>query len=453
MKLKLSWVHSRSALFEMKFGTDDGIDAIIDRFLTETASLKVLDVKISFIGGDLGDSDAPYNPRIFHQTVQGFLKALEAKGHTVSKKELVTDVSPRGPDDGFSVTCPINIIFQQKPTLYTEELSDIAQQVFEAHYLKPFDGRPKADLYSGSLERSIHGCMHASRTAMYVRPIINLYRAIDDESIKALTDEQIRLIEIAALFHDSGREGDEEDKPEWEKKSAKNCYDFLVKNGVDDPIAFQVSNGILKSALRVADSILSQVTFKLVNNADRLEIVRIRGFRPIFEDNTKVLTDTSATGSYVRDEHGSICVSSTHNQFIDVGRMPLCKAIKESGNTAVLGMLYKLISEARLLCVSMLDHFFASTIVDSGKAIDGGQFAERAFHTGLKISFEHDPSCFEKVLGHVFRSQSIFPTIMALLDVKSPEAGNAVGAFHHHHSLATTKAAEASESGAGAGSA
>lgn len=54
-----------------------------------------------------------------------------------------------------------------------------------------------------------------------------MYRKHGDEEAQNLTEEQIKLIEIALLFHDSAREDDNEDK--WDHESALFLYHYLTQ--------------------------------------------------------------------------------------------------------------------------------------------------------------------------------------------------------------------------------
>jgi len=56
------------------------------------------------------------------------------------------------------------------------------------------------------IAREIHGIQHVSRAALYIPVLANLYRRYDDPEALKLTDEDIKFIQIAALFHDSMRQ-------------------------------------------------------------------------------------------------------------------------------------------------------------------------------------------------------------------------------------------------------
>ena len=90
--------------------------------------------------------------------------------------------------------------------------------------------------YAGStmeehgIGRFHHGMQHVTRAAMYARVFANLYRKHGDEEAASLTEEDIKLIQIAILFHDSARENDGEDH--WDHESAILLYFYLRTMGV-----------------------------------------------------------------------------------------------------------------------------------------------------------------------------------------------------------------------------
>ncbi|OGT45811.1 MAG: hypothetical protein A3E82_07255 [Gammaproteobacteria bacterium RIFCSPHIGHO2_12_FULL_38_11] len=70
--------------------------------------------------------------------------------------------------------------------------------------------------------RYYHDIAHASRVAFYIIPWANLYKKWNDITI---SDEDLKLLQITALYHDSGREGDGEDL--WDCDSAEILFYYL----------------------------------------------------------------------------------------------------------------------------------------------------------------------------------------------------------------------------------
>lgn len=77
------------------------------------------------------------------------------------------------------------------------------------------------------IARYHHGIQHVTRAALFASVFANLYRRYDDPEALKLTDEDIKLIQIALLFHDSARMNEEEDK--WDHESAILLYGYLTK--------------------------------------------------------------------------------------------------------------------------------------------------------------------------------------------------------------------------------
>lgn len=162
--------------------------------------------------------------------------------------------------------------------------------------------KPQRD---GGLVRGIHGLRHAMRVAIYTemlhkfrstkivgkneqpdkfpeRAVVQVAKFFDITSADVLM-----LTKFAAFFHDSAREN--EAKDEWDHRSAENCYDFLVQQGVNKEVArffanaaryksdYQKFNAYLSDTLGVVTS-SDQGNFnyirQLIAYSDTLDIMR-----------------------------------------------------------------------------------------------------------------------------------------------------------------------------------
>ena len=85
------------------------------------------------------------------------------------------------------------------------------QWAAENIYLKPY---PNASGQEG-IERYQHGALHVGRCAFYIPILANLYRKFGDPESLAINEKQMHLLQIAAIFHDSGREAEGIDK--WDE--------------------------------------------------------------------------------------------------------------------------------------------------------------------------------------------------------------------------------------------
>src|SRR3990167_5008940 len=77
--------------------------------------------------------------------------------------------------------------------------------------------------------RPIHGIAHANRVALYITAFANLYRRYHYPEALELTEDKLRLIQIAAVFHDSARLDDNDDV--WDTESASLCFYYLRQRG------------------------------------------------------------------------------------------------------------------------------------------------------------------------------------------------------------------------------
>lgn len=121
-------------------------------------------------------------------------------------------------------------------------------------------------------ERISHGKLHAYRTAIWVQLFANLKRLWNHQDILEVTDCDVKLLQIVALFHDAGREDDGVDR--WDKESAKLCADYFIENGCNSELAYQIANNIIDK-----DNRYKTIHSKLLHDADCLDIIRCRGDR------------------------------------------------------------------------------------------------------------------------------------------------------------------------------
>lgn len=82
----------------------------------------------------------------------------------------------------------------------------------------------------GESRRGAHNIVHTSRAAIYVSVLANLYRRFGDKEALSFTTEDLKLVQIAVLLHDAGREGEDIDL--WDEDSGILTYQYLIKLGV-----------------------------------------------------------------------------------------------------------------------------------------------------------------------------------------------------------------------------
>lgn len=149
-----------------------------------------------------------------------------------------------------------------------KRFSKEAESIFKETYLRPYDGSHKENLYALPIERPTHGARHASRVAAYIPILINFCKEIGyPEEVFSITEEEITLLQLAALFHDSARKNDNEDI--WEKESADLFKEYLKKKGMgDDPAALRFSRYISRQEKDFFNLLLE--------TADSLDIMRCK---------------------------------------------------------------------------------------------------------------------------------------------------------------------------------
>lgn len=126
------------------------------------------------------------------------------------------------------------------------------------------------------IARYHHGVQHATRASIYAVAWINLYRRYGDKDALALTEEDVRLIQIALLFHDTARMGDGKD--EWDKESGDFLYYYLTRVlGVEEEKA-----RVLQDAVANKEKKPPNIYQKIIHDADCLDIIRAR---PHFDAN------------------------------------------------------------------------------------------------------------------------------------------------------------------------
>ena len=135
---------------------------------------------------------------------------------------------------------------------------------------KPYPGEV---LSPGGIPRACHGAMHSSRAAMWISVLLTLRRQMGDPAARDFPAEQLPHVMKAALLHDSGREGDGYDTPEWEYASGQNCYHHLLAIGCSPEVAASCQSGITNKDRRYNKTL----TEKLIHDADCLEVMRVRG--------------------------------------------------------------------------------------------------------------------------------------------------------------------------------
>lgn len=86
---------------------------------------------------------------------------------------------------------------------------------------------PYSNYIDEALPRGGHGILHVARASLWGKVFLNLYKNFGNDEANALNVEDEKLIQIAILFHDSGRERGGKDL--WDCDSALLFYFYLKK--------------------------------------------------------------------------------------------------------------------------------------------------------------------------------------------------------------------------------
>jgi len=123
------------------------------------------------------------------------------------------------------------ILNEEKISSVEANLDEHVKWAFLNIYNVPY---PSKENKHAMISRNHHGIQHVSRAAYYVTVLANLYRKYGDEHALALTEREIKLMQIALVFHDAARENEGEDK--WDHESALLLYYYLTKKCGATPI-------------------------------------------------------------------------------------------------------------------------------------------------------------------------------------------------------------------------
>lgn len=116
------------------------------------------------------------------------------------------------------------VLFNNQSISFDAGLAAHVAWVFKNIYAIPY---PNKDTNPDEIARLYHGIEHVTRVAIYLAIWANLYRRYDDREALNLSNDELKLLQIAALFHDSAREDEEEDL--WDHESATLFYFYLTK--------------------------------------------------------------------------------------------------------------------------------------------------------------------------------------------------------------------------------
>lgn len=273
------------------------------------------------------------------------------------------------------------------------DINEHAKWLFNNVYSIPYPISKQSIVIPG-FARYAHGLTHVSRAAHYVPVFANLYRKHGVKDSDILTNEDIKLLQIAVLFHDAAREDENEDQ--WDHESALFLYHYLrsvlglnkekarliaeatgnkdlhktgyfrIKEEDDGQISWQFDSSI------TTDNYQKSIYHQLIHDVDCLDIIRAR---PAFDakyldfyqiaakENPLALDELAQLICEARslitlhgDSYGHIAPSSKMKYEQEHGFQTITQDI-ERQNYPVLGTLYKeLLPKELLTTLQLVDH-------------------------------------------------------------------------------------------------
>ncbi len=156
------------------------------------------------------------------------------------------------------------------------------KEITDVYARTDYNGNPVARRF---IPRVQHGAQHQSRTAMWGLVLLQLLRAHGVPEALSFNDRDINLIILACLFHDSGRQGEGEDNPVWERNSGLNCRTFMTRHGYSKAdIAIcqaAITYKSRQSAFPYKSNSRARLLLWILHFADALDVIRVRsGFAP-----------------------------------------------------------------------------------------------------------------------------------------------------------------------------
>ena len=160
---------------------------------------------------------------------------------------------------------------------------DIAQACIEVRYLPPYVGKRDASRNKSRVNRVLHGGVHAARTAMSTELFIDIYKKYTPEFVvnssgEKLTKQDIKLLKLAAVYHDSANTSETKGVP---KEHADNFRQDMMLLGYEnseiEPFAEAIENKDTASS--------KNFITKIIHDADCLEIIRCCSGKDKFKKN------------------------------------------------------------------------------------------------------------------------------------------------------------------------
>ncbi|OQX33902.1 MAG: hypothetical protein B0D91_13460 [Oceanospirillales bacterium LUC14_002_19_P2] len=151
------------------------------------------------------------------------------------------------------------------------------KKVTDVYAQTDYTGNPPGD---HQLARFHHGAQHHARTAMWSLVLLQMLRDQGVPEALSFDNKDINLIILACLFHDSGRQGDGEDNPVWERNSGLNCRRFMEQHRYEDADINICQRAIeyksKQSRFPCNGDSRARLVLWVLHFADALDVIRVR---------------------------------------------------------------------------------------------------------------------------------------------------------------------------------
>ena len=166
----------------------------------------------------LSDTLKLHNPsKKTNKILNKFYKRIGELHHQLITCDDVSDIVKRKRIEPFDL---------QKDTIrLSDDISIHSKLLFKKVYSRP---HILDETEVTEIKRDLHGLQHVNRVAYYIPVLVNLYRRYGDAEAESLTSEDVKLIQIAALVHDAGRERGE-GIDYWDQDSALLAFYYYSK--------------------------------------------------------------------------------------------------------------------------------------------------------------------------------------------------------------------------------
>ncbi len=193
---------------------------------------------------------------------------------------------------------------KQKLEEIRKNFSSVAQEIFLKNHLQPFSGQRKVNLHQLPVERISYGAQHASRVAIYIPILVNYFRTIGyPEELICLTNEEITMLQLAALYQDVARKSDREGGQE--KQSADRFKQFLISQDITDSAALDFCSYIYNDKKDCLNDLLqAAASLDMMRVRHHLQLNEIRLYEKIrSQDKSSFLKLAKAIRNYIAEQH------------------------------------------------------------------------------------------------------------------------------------------------------